>query len=318
MTMDKRWSDRVGHRLKLRDLHILLAVVRSGSMGKAASDLAVSQPAVSKAVSDLEYTLGVRLLDRSPQGVEPTMYGRALLKWGTAIFDDLRQGVSELEFLLDPTAGEVSIGCTEPLAAGIVSAIVDQSSLQFPKVVFHVVTGDPVALHRELSERHIELALMTVTVAGILPEHDVETNFLFDDRHVVLAAAESKWRRRRKIALRDLIDEPWVLPPPGSGVGAYIAEAFRAGGVEPPRAHVVTFSIPLHYSLVATGRFLTMLPVSMLPHTGHLSLRRLAVNFSAPPRAMGIVTLKNRTLSPLAHHFIDCARKVAKAFAQRE
>src|SRR5713226_4903034 len=118
--MAKQWSDRVGRRLKLRDLHILLTVANSGSMGKAASDLAVSQPAISRAIADLEYSLGVRLLDRGPQGIEPTMYGRALLKWGTAVFDDLRQGVNEIECLADPTAGELTIGCTEPLAAGFV------------------------------------------------------------------------------------------------------------------------------------------------------------------------------------------------------
>jgi DNA-binding transcriptional LysR family regulator len=113
-----QWSERVGRCLKLRDLHILLAVARSGSMGKAAADLAVSQPAVSKAVADLEYALGVRLFDRSQQGIEPTAYGRALLRCGIAVFDDLRQGVKALEFLADPTAGELSIGCTEQIAGG--------------------------------------------------------------------------------------------------------------------------------------------------------------------------------------------------------
>jgi DNA-binding transcriptional LysR family regulator len=137
-----QWNERIGRRLKLRDLHILLAVAKSGSMGKAAADLAVSQPAVSKAIADLEHALGVRLLDRSPQGIEPTMYGRAVLKCGNNVFDDLRVGVKELEFLADPTAGELSIGCTEPLAAGFVSVVVDRFSRLYPKAVFHVVTTD--------------------------------------------------------------------------------------------------------------------------------------------------------------------------------
>ena len=117
------WTDRVGRRIKLRDLHILLAVAKSGSMGKAAADLAVSQPVVSKAISDLEYGLGVRLLDRTPRGAEPTLHGQALLRCGVAVFDDLRQGVKALEFLSDPTAGELRLGCTEPLAAGFVGAV---------------------------------------------------------------------------------------------------------------------------------------------------------------------------------------------------
>ena len=113
-----QWTDRVGRRLKLRDLHILLAVAQSGSMGKAAADLAISQPSVSKAIAAVEHALGLRLLDRGTQGIEPTIYGRALLKCGVAVFDELRQGVRELEFLTDPTSGELRIGCTETLAAG--------------------------------------------------------------------------------------------------------------------------------------------------------------------------------------------------------
>jgi DNA-binding transcriptional LysR family regulator len=310
-----QWSERVGRRLKLRDLHILLAVVQSGSMGKAAADLAVSQPAVSRAIADLEHVLGVQLLDRGPQGVEATMYGQALLKCGIAVFDDLRRGVKELEFLADPTAGELSIGCVEPLASGFVSAVVDRISPQYPKAVIHVVTADVIALRdRHLRQREIEFALTPIVDAA--PPQDMNAELLFDDRHILLAAAKSKWARRRNLALADLIDEPWVLPPPDSAVGAYIAGAFRAAGVLPPRARVFSFSIPIHQSLLATGRFLTVLPTSMFHHVEHLQLKRLPIKFPAPPRPMGIMTLKNRTLSPLARLFIDCAREVAKPLAR--
>jgi DNA-binding transcriptional LysR family regulator len=101
------WSERIGRRIKLRDLHILTEVVQSGSMAKAAKSLAVSTPVVSKTIADLEHAVGVRLLDRSARGIEATMYGRALLRWSLAAFDDLRQGVKEIEFLADPTAGEL-------------------------------------------------------------------------------------------------------------------------------------------------------------------------------------------------------------------
>src|SRR5690349_16499796 len=108
-----RWDDRIGRRLKLRDLHVVMSVAQYGSMGKAAAEIAISQPAVSKAIADVEHTLQVRLFDRTPVGVEPTRYGRALLKWGDAVFDDLRQGVKEIEHLADPTTGELRLGCTE-------------------------------------------------------------------------------------------------------------------------------------------------------------------------------------------------------------
>jgi DNA-binding transcriptional LysR family regulator len=98
-------DDRASRRVKLRDLRLLLAASQWGSMAKAATRLNVSQPAISKAVADLEDTLGVRLLDRTARGVEPTAYGQTLLKRGVAIFDELQQGVKDIAFLADPSAG---------------------------------------------------------------------------------------------------------------------------------------------------------------------------------------------------------------------
>src|ERR1700682_5045569 len=119
MTSAAQWNDRVRRRLRLRDVDILLAVIETGSMGKAAGALNMSQPAVSKAVAYLEHTLGVRLLDRSRQGVEPTPYGRGVIKHGFARFDELRQGVQDIATLADPTVGEVRMGGSEHTIAAI-------------------------------------------------------------------------------------------------------------------------------------------------------------------------------------------------------
>ena len=305
------WSERLGRRLKLRDLHILLAVAKSGSMGKAAADLAISQPAVSRAIADVEHAVGLRLLDRGPQGVRPTLYGQALLQCGVAVFDDLRQGVKQLEFLTDPTAGELRIGCNETLSAGFVSAVLDRLSRQYPRATFHLVPADRATLlNRELRQRTVELAV--TTTPGLDVEKDIEVDVLFEDRFVALAGTESKWVRRRKFTLADVINEAWILPPPDSLPGLIIAEVFRASGVEPPHAHMVSFSIPLHHHLLATGRYLTMLPMSMLRFGKHLPLKLLPVATPENTYPTGIVTLKNRTLGPLAQRFIDCAREVAR------
>src|SRR5882672_2293442 len=113
-----RQADQISNRVKLRHLKILMAVAQSGSMAKAAASLAVSHPVISKAIAELERTLGVRLFDRSSQGVEPTMYGRALLQCGVAVFDELRQGVKQVKFLADPHGGQLHVGSSEPMSAG--------------------------------------------------------------------------------------------------------------------------------------------------------------------------------------------------------
>src|ERR1700741_667116 len=145
-----RVSDRIGRRMKLHDLHVLMAVVQAGSMNKAAAVLNTGQSAVSRSVAELEHTIGLRLVDPAPRGVEPTKYGRALLDGGAAVFDDLRQAGRNIEFLADPTGGEVGVRCTPLLAESYVSAVVDRLSRQHPRMVFHLVTGYVEALHREL------------------------------------------------------------------------------------------------------------------------------------------------------------------------
>src|SRR5262245_16903223 len=95
VTMD--CESRLGRRLRVLDLYILPAVVKMGGMGKAARELAMTQPAVSAAIANLEHMLGVRLLDRSPSGIEPTIYADAILKRSVAVFDELKQSVKDVE-----------------------------------------------------------------------------------------------------------------------------------------------------------------------------------------------------------------------------
>src|SRR3954453_17781621 len=107
------WESRIGRRVRLRDLHILSVVVEAGSMAKAATRLHMSQPSISEAIANLEAALRVRLLDRGPRGVEPTRYAITLLRRARVVFDELSQGVRDIEFMADPTVGEVRIGCPE-------------------------------------------------------------------------------------------------------------------------------------------------------------------------------------------------------------
>ncbi len=303
--------ERIERRLKLHDVRVLMSVVQAGSMHKAAERLATSQPAVSRAIGDLEHALGVRLLDRSPTGVEPTQYGRAIIKRGLAVFDELRQGVKDIEFLADPTAGELRIGCTENAAAGPVLAVIDRLTRRHPRMVFDVVTGSVPALCRDLTERRVELVILRI--AESLVEANMVVEKLFDDAFVVVAARHNPWTRRRRIDLAELVDERWTLPPPDSGIGAFAMDAFRAQGLTPPRTTVITLSMHMRNRLLATGRFLTMMSgfILMLPGK-HPSLKALPVELPNARGTVAIITLKNRTLSPLAGLFIKTARAVAK------
>src|ERR1700681_1959496 len=148
------WESRIGRRLGMRDLHVFVTVVQRGSMAKAAQHLNVTQPAVSKAIGDLEHRLGVRLLDRRPQGVEPTMYGRALLKRSNAVFDELKQSVRDIEFLADPSVGEVSFGCKDSIAAAVLPPIMERFSRKYPRVALRMEVIGAVGDVPELPSLH--------------------------------------------------------------------------------------------------------------------------------------------------------------------
>jgi DNA-binding transcriptional LysR family regulator len=307
------WADRVGSRIKLRDLHILLAVVEWKSMAEAARHLAVSQPVVSRAIADLEHALGIRLLDRTPQGVEPTVYGRTLLIRGLAVFDELRGSVKDIKFLTDPTAGELRIGSTQSIGTGLLVAILDRLSAQRPRLAFQVRLDDAATLlHHDLRERNIDLFFGRMLN---IKEDDLNTEMLFEDPLFVVAGINSPWTRCRKLALKDLIDEAWAMPPPDSNSGALFRDAFRASGLAIPHVAVASYGTQLPSALVSTGRFLAMLPGSYLKFNGkRFGLKTLPVKLPIPAQPAGVVTLKNRTLSPLAQLFINCARDVAKPF----
>jgi DNA-binding transcriptional LysR family regulator len=308
------WNDRTKRRLKLRDLDVLLAVIETGSMGKAANRLKISQPAVSKAIVELEAALGVRLVDRSRRGVVPTSYGLALGKRGVAIFNDLRQGVQDIDFLLDPTRGEIRIGTTEPLAVAMVTPIIDKLSRKYPQMFFHVVAGDTAALYRDVVERNLEFAICRMI--GALPE-ELDAEVLFHDSLVVMAAADNPLTRRRKVMLAELANEPWMLFPFDSSFGSVIADAFRRSGHELPRATVTSLSFNVHSELMATGRFLTVLPGFMLRVAGRTPpLKALPMALPSSKLPIGLITLKNRTLTPLAQQFIDNVRALTRPLAK--
>jgi DNA-binding transcriptional LysR family regulator len=303
-----KWSDRIGSRLKLHNLHILMTVAELGSMAKAAEQLAVSQPSVSKAISDLEHTIGVRLLDRTPRRVECTSYGLALLQRGTSAFDELRQGMRDIEALADPSSGEVRIGCPEAIASGLLSTVIERFFRVHPRVVVSVM-GTANRDFRPLRDRSVDLLVGGMASAD---EEDIEAEVLYEERLHVVSAAANPWTRRRKVKLADLVNEPWIFPG-DKAFSALVANAFKASGVSPPKASMTIHSIHQRVHLLASGRLVSMLSDSVLQQNAdRYALKVLPVNFESPQWQVGVIRLKGRTLSPAVNAFLDHTRNMIK------
>jgi DNA-binding transcriptional LysR family regulator len=312
MAKDINWEGRIGRRLRLRDLHFFFTTVQRGSMAKAAQTLGVTQPAVSKVIAELEHTLGVRLLDRGARGVEPTMYGRVLLTRSNAAFDELRQSVRDIEFLADPTVGEVRIGCQETFAAAILPTVIHRFSQAYPRVVLHVEQlGSLAAESSALRERAIDMGIFLLVKPhdDMHFADDLNVEVLFHEQMVAVAGRRSRWARRNKIDLAELVDEPWVLTESDTMSYLRVAEAFAARGLGVPKRILMTLSTHLRVNLAASGSHITTLPNTTLRVYGErFLLKALPVEFPARSWPAVIVTLKNRTLSPVVERFIQNIR----------
>ena len=285
-----KWTDRIGRRVKLRDLHIALAVAEAGSMTRAAEELAVSYPVVSKTISELEHTLGVKLFDRSISGVEPTHYGRALLKSGVAVFDEMRKGLQQIEFIKQPDAGDLRIGSSIVTDAGLLPAIIERFSQDFPRAVLHVLHED-IATQQYDNLRNRKVELVFGRLPATMTEPDLVAEPLFDEPNVVAAGSESRWAKRRNLTLAELMGEPWVLAQPGSLARSLHDEVFRKSGLEPPSATVLTVSLHLYMRLIETGRWLGLVPASVMRFGGkRMRIKVLPVKVSSPPAPVGFIT----------------------------
>jgi DNA-binding transcriptional LysR family regulator len=309
MTMDP--IDQLIRRLNLRDLRIFLTVIEKGNLAQAAASLAVSRPVVSKSLAALEHALGVRLLDRTPQRVIPTEFGRVLIKRGISLFDELRQGVRELKYLADPSQGELRIGASEYMAAGLIPRIIDQLSIRHSDLTFKIELGDEI---ERLRKRQVEFVVMRLLSPNL--DVDLEAEALFYERIFIAAGPTNKFAGRRKILLSDLASEPWILAPAEIVEGSPIVEAFQAIGQLLPKTTVLGLSLPLRNGLLATGRFLTIVPGSVMKFGAERTLLRiLPVSLPSWHLPVAIVTVKNRTLTPLAKLFIERVRAAAKPLA---
>jgi DNA-binding transcriptional LysR family regulator len=308
-------NERIGRRIKLADLHVLTATVEAGSMGKAAQRLNTSQPAVSRCIAGLEHDLGVALLERTPRGIEPTAFGRMLLDASAEAFDSLRNGIQQISSANDPTSGAIRIGGQEAIISALLPRIFTKLRKKYPNI--SVQTSSVGAVPRqyaELRERNLDLI-----VGRLRPpfEADVEAEILFEERTFVVTADGSPLsRRRQRFQFRELADQPWALPVPGTLVGALFADAFRAHGVGYPPRCFATGTIHLQRALVADAGFLAIIPGSVLhSNAERFGLNVLPVESPVGAAPVGILRLKDKPLMPVVQAFIESLREQRAAFS---
>jgi DNA-binding transcriptional LysR family regulator len=269
---------------------------------------------VSKAISDIEHTIGVRLLNRSADGAALTDYGRALVRRGISAFDELSQVVRDIDILSDPTAGQVTIGCPEAIASGVLGAVLARFCAQFPRVAVNVEEANNLAHeYRMLRERKVDLLLGAIMRPFV--EEDLDAQVVYKDRPYITAAATNRSALRRRVEVAELLEQRWVLPGE-SILRSVLEEALEARGFGLPKIGVKSYSVHQRISLLATGRFVSADSRSVLRYNGAASsVILLPVDLPIRFWPVAVVTLKDRTINPVIQTFVDCVRDVSKPLA---
>jgi DNA-binding transcriptional LysR family regulator len=320
MSGPKILSDRqISSRLRLRDLYVFSAVAQHRSMAKAAAELGVTQPSVSEVIANLEHTYGVNLFDRSPRGVELTVYGEALLRRSMAVFDEVNQSALDMQSLADPSAGEVRIACFEGLLGTTLPEMLRHFARRHPNVVLHVENLAPGSDMSGLRARLFDLALVRRENDGTsLIDDELNVETLYDDDMIVAVGASNPWVARPGVGLQDLMIEPWILPPPGYWHYPRVEEAFRAQGLSVPKVRIFSPSIILRMLLMSDGPYITVFASSVMRwNAERYGIVALPISMPTRPWPVVLVTLKNRTQSAAVQSFVASVREVARSMSGR-
>jgi DNA-binding transcriptional LysR family regulator len=197
----------------------------------------------------------------------------------------------------------------------VLPAITEHFLGQHPRVQLRVIHADTALMQFDQLRKH-NVELLIGRMPRPFVEDDLVSEPLFDEPFSAVAGIDSRWARRRQIELAELAGEAWVLPPPDSVPGVLIAEIFREHGLKQPRAGILTLSVQLTTTMIATGKFVGLLPGSVARFSAkRVGLKILPVKVPTVLGSVVVITVKHRTPSPLAQQFIRSARAVAKSIS---
>jgi DNA-binding transcriptional LysR family regulator len=296
--------------LESRRLRHFLTTYELGSIGQAAEKLLLTQPALSKSIRQLEDDLGVRLFDRTPLGVMPTVYGNALALHAKAIEAQVRQAEAQLQSLRGVAKGVVTIGIGPSVATYMMPLATSRLQKLQPGIELSVTEGLVDDLIPALRRGEIKLA---VGAWPRIADPAFSTEVLLKDEIKVWAAADHPLVGR-PVELHELITYPWALPPSNQRWRQQLEEQFFERGLSPPKPAVVSNSSTFLRSLLKGGEYLSFLPRQLIGQDESLATIQVELSPFEPETS---VTFKERSLNePTVLEVIQVLRSVASEMGE--
>lgn len=302
--------DRLPRQLKMRELRVLLTVIEHGSFRKAATALHITQPAVTKAIADLETMLGVKLFDRNAAGAEPTIYGQSFARHAGAIFGEMRSAAEELDIISSGAKGTLHIGAVPMPASGILPVAIKRMLVEHPSILVSVVEGSEAVLAEGLRRRELDIVLSRLALFG--GGEDLRFEALFEDSLCVLAAKDHPLAKRRRLTWDELLTNSWVMPPEDSFFSHHIHRVLNKRGFEVPRVAVKSISIHIMYGMLVHAGMLTFATQSQFAFSPMKNvLVQLPIVLPPVTASIGAVSLRARQQNPLAEKLIAHVRALS-------
>jgi DNA-binding transcriptional LysR family regulator len=295
--------------MELRDIEYFAILAEHGNLGRAASALGISQPALSKSLRRLETALEVKLMKRTAKGVELTPEGSALQLRAHELRLSLQSVAREVKEVGEGRVGQLRIGVGAAISEDFLSAAFARLRKDAARAMLDVIVSDNDVMVPGLRNGELDAIVNynpPMRPEGILYEH------LYDDDYVVCAAAGHRLAGRTQVELCDLVNEQWALSEPTLMSQQKLRETFRDAGLPSARAGLECRSTALRLRSVAKSDLLDFTSRSVVRQLADAQVTILPVRELAWRRSVGLLRRKETYLPPVVRRFADILRSIAK------
>jgi DNA-binding transcriptional LysR family regulator len=304
----ERW---IARKFRLRHVELIAEVYDSRSILKASRRLNLSQPTVTKALQDIERTLNVALFKRSNRGLEPTPYGEIFARHAKIVLAQLRHAAEELENLRAGYSGKVTVGTLLAASASILPDAIALLKKERPGVAISVMVGTYDILVPSLLVGDLDMVL------GRLPEEGRSRALVYEDFYAepicLVVRRGHPLLRKRRLSLRDLANEAWLLPLPETTLRRQIERAFLEASAPLPRNVIESVSILTNRVLLRKSDSIGVIPYHVaLDDVEHGLLAILPVKLKSIESPVGAILRAPGTLAPAASALLECLRIAAR------
>jgi DNA-binding transcriptional LysR family regulator len=298
-------------RLKTRQLLLLIALDDYRNIHRAAEELHMTQPAASKQVKDLEDMLDVKLFERLPRGMEPTIFGEAMIRHARMALNSLALAHDDIVTLKAGLSGQVEVGVIMTPAMGLLPRAIARVKQEAPLLRIGVQLESSNVLLDKLQRGSLDFMIGRIADAG------ASSGLIYEELTeepvcAVVRPGHPLLQQNRKVTLEDIAPLPWILPPHGSILRYRFDMMFRRAGLEPPSNVVDTTAMLVITALLQQTDSLHVMPLEVAQYHASLNVMHiLPIELPCKMDAFGIIRHGDHLLSPGADQLLRAVRAAA-------